>query len=99
MREIDMQNHIGTLLLAWHRYNTGEAGEAEVSQAINYFALKANVETFGKVGNTVPFKPFEHFICDADTPTENVEIDTFGVRAVREDGSHRVIVKALVKSK
>lgn len=99
MREIDMQNHIGTLLLAWHRYNTGEASEAEVSQAINYFALKANVEMFGSVGDIVPFKPFEHFICDANAPTTNVEIDTFGVRAVREDGSHRVITKALVKAK
>ena len=99
MREVEVQDHAGTLLLTWYKYNVGEASEAEMTQAINHFALKAKVEMFGDVGETVPFKPFEHFICDADAPTAEVEIATSGVHAMRDNGSHRVIVKALVKAK
>jgi hypothetical protein len=98
MRDQEVQDTVAALLTAWHRYKLGKANEAEVSQWIDLLATRTDVETFGSIGEVVPFKPFEHFpITYINEATTGVEIDTFGVRAIREDGSHRVLTKAIVK--
>lgn len=97
MREQDVQDTVAALLTAWYRYKLGKANETEVSQWIDLLATRTNVETFGSIGELVPFKPFEHFPITPINKTTSVEIVTFGVRAIREDGSHRVLTKAIVK--
>ena len=97
MRNQDVQDTVAALLTAWHRYKLGEANEAEVDQWIDMLATRTNVEMFGNIGETVPFKPFEHFPITPINKSKNVQIVTFGVRAIREDSSLRVLTKAIVK--
>ena len=96
MRTQEVQDSVAALLTAWCRYKNGEANEAEISQWLDVLANKVNVEMFGNVGAVVPFKPFEHYPI---TPIETNEVKVYalGVRAMRDDGSYRVLTKALVK--
>ena len=97
MRTQDVQDTVAALLTAWHRYKLGKANEEEVDQWMDMLATRANIEIFGNIGETVPFKPFEHFPITPINKSKNVQIVTFGVRAIREDSSLRVLTKAIVK--
>lgn len=90
-----VQVQIAALMLAWEDYKTGNTSAEAVENAITYLGSKASVEAFGTEGEQVPFSPFEHYL-----PThavENVVIERAGIRAVREDGSHKILTRALVK--
>jgi hypothetical protein len=91
-----MEHQIGALLLALERFKDGETTIEEVESIAQYLAFKAKVETFGDIGEAVPFKPFEHFPVGAVTEVGDVVIQMRGARFIRDDGSHRVLIKALV---
>lgn len=96
MRNQDVQDVVAALLTAWQRYKLKNDNEAEIDQWMDMLATRTDVEMFGNIGQIVSFKPFEHF------PTKrvigkNVQIIALGVRAIREDSSHRVLTKAIVK--
>jgi hypothetical protein len=95
-----VQDQIAAVLQSWERHKQTGDSNAELEAAINYLAHKANVKTFGRVGEVVAFEPFAHYVIDPieGKAPELVTIVTFGVRAEREDGSLRVISRALVKN-
>lgn len=91
-----VQEAVGALLLTWQRYEEGKATADEFDFNLRYLALKASVEVFGTEGEQVPFNPFEHFLIN--TPNgeiTKVKVVEVGVRAVRDNGSKRIIRRAL----
>lgn len=97
MRDQDVQDTVAALLTAWHKYKLGKASEAEVDQWLDLLATRTDVEMFGNIGEIVLFKPFEHFPITPINKSQHVDIATFGVRAIRDNGSYRVLIKAIVK--
>lgn len=93
----EVQWQIAALMLAWDNYKTGNTSAEAVENAITYLASKASVETFGTEGEQVPFEPFEHYLIDKPHAVENVVIEIAGIRAIRENGSHKILTRALVK--
>lgn len=91
----DTQPAIASLLLRWDAYKAGETTIEEIDHLINYVALKASVEKFGMQYETVEYKPLEHYLIN-NVEVQAVVIHTAGARAIREDGSHRVLIRALV---
>lgn len=91
-----MEHQIGALLLALERFKDGETTIEEVESIAQYLAFKAKVETFGNIGEAVPYKPFEHFPVEHMTEVRDVVVKMRGARFIRDDGSHRVLIKALV---
>ena len=92
-----VQVQIAALMLAWEDYKTGNTSAEAVENAITYLGSKASVEVFGNEGEQVPFEPFEHYLIDKPHAVEDVVIERAGIRAVREDGSHKILTRALVK--
>jgi hypothetical protein len=92
-----VQEAIGALLLTWQRYEEGKSSADEVDFNLRYLARKASVEVFGAEGEQVSFNPFEHFLIETpDNEVTQVKVIEAGVRAVRDDGSKRMVRRALV---
>ena len=93
-----VHDQIAALLQAWHYFKKGEGSVEEMDAAIDYLAMKAKVEMFGVEGEQTTFKPFEHYLVNpSGDEVTDVEVVLFGVRAIRDNGSHRVLSRALVK--
>jgi hypothetical protein len=94
----EVQQQLATVLLALER--SSEEVCPSVRASVNHLAFKANVFTFGTVGDVVAFEPFAHYVIDdADGKVpEFVTIVLSGVRAVRDDDSVKVLSRALVKT-
>jgi hypothetical protein len=93
-----VHDQVAALIQAWHFFKKGEGCVEGMDAAINHLAMKANVEVFGVEGETVPFEPFAHYVINpSGNEITDVEIVLFGVRAIRDNGSHRILSRALVK--
>ncbi len=95
-----IQEQVAALLVAWDTFRSrlAEPDSAnEVGSLVALVASKAKVEAFGSKGDVIPFQPLRHFLGDTSTtPPANVRIEIPGIRAVRSDGSYRVLTRALV---
>lgn len=95
-----IQDGVGDTLLAWHRFKAGQGSMAEVEHLLNHLATKAGVETFGTQGELTSFKPLEH--CPAEPVeegTNEVTVLRMGARAIRDNGSTRIITRAIVSAR
>jgi len=93
----DVQDQIATMLSALQYYKD-EGDSTWLESTIHNVAHYGRVEMFGEVGGMDTFKPLEHFVINPEEGVpEFVLIEVSGVRAVREDGSHRILTRALVK--
>lgn len=94
------QDQVAALLGAWDALSTklaDPAGTREVESLLQLVASKVNVDRLGTRGEIVPFQPLQHYLITASAaPPSNVRIQTPGVKAVRNDGSYRVLTRALV---
>jgi hypothetical protein len=94
---VSIQDGVGDTLLAWHRFKAGTGSLEQVEHLLNYLATKASVETFGAEGELTTFKPFEHYVIDhTGEEIREVAVVLRGTRAVRNNGSTRIISRALV---
>jgi hypothetical protein len=92
-----MKDQIAVLMQSLHRYKEGNTTIEEVDFNLQCLARKAGVETFGVIGETVQYSPFEHFLIDGQRMLgESVVVHMFGVCAIRENGSRKVLSRALV---
>jgi hypothetical protein len=93
-----VHDQIAGLIRAWHDFKEGKGSIEGVDAAIDYLAMKANVEVFGVEGEKVPFEPLAHYLVNpSGNEVTDVEVVLFGVRAIRDNGSHRILSRALVK--
>jgi hypothetical protein len=95
-----LQEQLGALLVAWDALRSAlpdpVAGQ-EVTALIELAAGKANVERSGARGEIVAFQPLQHYLAEpTSTPPTQVRIDVPGVRAMRSDGSYRLLTRAVV---
>jgi hypothetical protein len=95
-----VQDQVAALLGAWDALSAKLADPGatrEVESLLQLVAAKANVDRLGTRGEIVPFQPLQHYLITASAaPPSNVRIETPGVKAVRSDGSYRVLTRALV---
>jgi len=95
-----VQEQVAALLVAWDALSVTLAQPVdtrEVESLLAMVAKKIDVDRLGMKGEVVPFQPFQHYLVDATTaPPATVRIYVPGVRAVRPDGSFRVLTRALV---
>lgn len=96
----DLQDHVASLLVACDgdqgKFQLGTES-SEIDLLIKAVASAASVERFGEKGREVPYRPLEQSLVEqSDSPPVSVRIELPGVRARREDGSHRVLIKAVV---
>ncbi|MBY0437039.1 MAG: hypothetical protein K2W80_02520 [Burkholderiales bacterium] len=95
-----LQEQLGALLVAWDVLHDGVSDPAtgrEVAALIELVARKANVERVGTHGEIVPFQPLQHYLAaPSPTPPSQVRIEVPGVRAMRNDGSYRLLTRAVV---
>lgn len=92
-----IQDQVAAVLHAWDR-NRDANSSAEVNAAIEHLANVAKVKTFGRVGDVVEYEPFSHFLIDGEISGTDVVIVAFGVQGERDDGSLRLLSRALVKN-
>lgn len=72
----------------------------QLRHRVETVAREANVREFGREGEEVSFDPLRHVLAGSSTAVPGlVAVRRSGVVAVRDDGSERVLVKAVVESK
>ncbi len=91
---------VAALLLAWNGVSGKLADKtdfAEVELQIGAIARSVSVEQFGMCGERKVYHPLEHDLVERDGEIpESVKIEVPGARVMREDGSYRILIKAIV---
>jgi hypothetical protein len=94
------RERLGELLIIWQRFcesGNKEGPVREVDSLIKSIAREAQVQTFGTPGEVVAYEPLQHFLNgDIGKPLTAVKVLVSGARALRDDGSVRVLVRAIV---
>lgn len=86
---------IATERMTWQNAQTEDF--QDFSAMTKGVARAAGVETFGTVGEVVAYDPLEHFLdAERGSVQTTVSVRVSGARLIREDGSHRILIRAVV---
>ena len=99
--DVTLHDQIAALLVAWDAYRESliDATPAnEIEFLVESISATAGIGRIGKVGEMETFHPLHHHVIGAgEFPPVSVRINVPGVRIVRDDGSFRVLIKALTE--
>lgn len=99
--DVTLHDQIAALLVAWDAFRESlldASATNEIEFLVESIAARARIERIGKVGEMETFHPLQHHVIGGgELPPVSVRINVPGVRIVRDDGSFRVLIKALTE--